>query len=66
MKSAMYVEFQGKQLEQKDIVAAAKKIWTNNGNAASALKSLRLYIKPEENTAYYVFNDEITGSFYLD
>jgi hypothetical protein len=62
----MYVEFQGKQLDEKEIIAAAKKIWVENGNKSSELKSLKLYIKPEENQAYYVFNDEVFGSFPLD
>lgn len=66
MKSSMYVEFQGKQLDEKEIVATAKKIWVENGNKASDLKALQLYIKPEENTAYYVFNEEVHGSFPLD
>lgn len=66
MKSSMYMEFQGKQLDEKEIVASAKKIWVESGNKAADLKSLKLYIKPEENTAYYVFNDELTGSFVLD
>ncbi len=66
MKSTMYMEFQGKQLDENEIVAKAKHIWVENGNKASALKSLKLYIKPEENTAYYVFNDEVTGGFSLD
>lgn len=66
MKSSMYLEFQGKQLDEKELVVAAKKIWVENGNKASELKSLKLYIKPEENQAYYVFNDEVFGSFSLD
>lgn len=66
MKSSMYVEFQGKQLDEKEIVANAKRIWVENGNKASELKSLQLYIKPEENMAYYVFNEEVSGSFPLD
>lgn len=66
MKSSMYMEFQGKQLDEKEIVATAKRIWVENGNKASELKALKLYIKPEENTVYYVFNEEVTGSFLLD
>lgn len=66
MKSSMYLEFQGKQLDEKELVGKAKKIWVENGNKASELTSLKLYIKPEENQAYYVFNDEVFGSFPLD
>ncbi len=66
MKSSMYLEFREKQLDEKEIVAKAKRIWVDNGNKASELKSLKMYIKPEENTAYYVFNDEVSGCFPLD
>lgn len=66
MKSSLYMEFQGKQLDEKEITAKAKRIWVENGNKASELKTMKLYIKPEENMAYYVFNEEVTGSFALD
>mgnify|MGYP004462764841 FL=1 len=66
MKSTLYVEYQEKQMDEKDLVAKAKKIWTDEGRKISALTSLQLYIKPEENMAYYVFNDEIKGEFSLD
>ena len=66
MKTSTYVEFQGKQLDEKELIATAKNIWVVNGNKASDLKSLKLYVKPEENQAYYVFNEEVTGSFSLD
>lgn len=66
MKSTVYVEYQEKQLEEKTLIAKAKKIWTNMGNKAADLTSLQLYIKPEANKAYYVFNDETKGDFSLD
>lgn len=66
MKSTLYVEYQEKQMDEKDLVAKAKKIWTDEGRKISALTSLQLYVKPEENMAYYVFNDEIKGEFSLD
>ncbi len=66
MKSSLYVEYQEKQLDEKTVIALAKKIWTDAGNKVADLKDLKVYIKPEENTAYYVFNDDISGNFYLD
>lgn len=66
MKSTVYVEYQEKQLEEKSLITKAKKIWTDMGNKATELTSLQLYIKPEENKAYYVFNEEIKGEFTLD
>lgn len=66
MKSTFYIEYYGKQIDEADLVKAAKSIWTKEGKKASDLKSLNLYIKPEENMAYYVFNEDQTGSFPID
>ena len=45
---------------QYDLIAAAKKAYTKLGNKASDIKSLDIYVKPEEGVAYYVVNG--TGS----
>lgn len=66
MKSTLYVEYQEKQLEEKDLVAKAKKIWTSSGKKVSELTSLQLYVKPEENMVYCVFNEDTKGEFTLD
>lgn len=66
LKSTFYLEFYGKQLDQADLVKAAKSIWTKSGKKASELTSLQLYVKPEENMVYYVFNEDETGSFSID
>ncbi|MBQ4521567.1 MAG: hypothetical protein IJA10_01270 [Lachnospiraceae bacterium] len=65
MKSTFYVEYAGNQVEDKAIIAQAKAIWTQQGNKMKDLTSLNLYVKPEENAVYYVFNDEISGQFPL-
>lgn len=65
MKTNFYVEFQGKQVETKDVLAAAKKVWTEAGNKVKDLETVDLYIKPEENAAYYVFNDKESGKIEL-
>ena len=66
MKSTLYVEYQEKQLDEKELVAKAKKIWTESGKKASELTSLQLYIKPEDSMVYCVFNEDIKGEFALD
>lgn len=66
MKSTLYVEYQEKQLEEKELVAKAKKIWTAGGKKVSELTSLQLYVKPEENMVYCVFNEDAQGEFTLD
>ncbi len=63
MKTNFYVEFYGEQVNQEEIINEAKKIWKDAGNKAADLKKIEIYIKPEDDRVYYVFNDDYTGSF---
>lgn len=65
MKTSMYVEYQGLQVEEKDIIAKVKELWVNDGNKIKDIKELKLYIKPEEATVYYVINEETSGKIEL-
>ena len=66
MKSNIYLEYQGIQKEQKDFIATSKEIWVKElGNKIKDIETLELYVKPEENAVYYVFNGTVTGSFSL-
>lgn len=60
-KTSMFVEYKGKQVEDKAIVADVKKAWTEAGNKVGDMKTVELYIKPEEATVYYVINGTETG-----
>jgi len=55
------VEYRGKQVEEKAIVAAVKKAWTKAGNRVGDIKAMEVYIKPEEDSVYYVINGSETG-----
>lgn len=57
----MFVEYQGKQVEDKAILASVKKAWTEAGNKVGDMKTVELYIKPEESAVYYVINGTETG-----
>lgn len=61
MKTNMFVEYCGKQLEDKAIVATVKKVWTDAGNKVGDIKTMDLYIKPEDAAVYYVINQTETG-----
>ncbi len=68
MKSTFNVEFGSNQIESKAVMATAKKIWVDEGGKnrkVKDLKSMDLYVKPEENAVYYVFNGKESGSFPL-
>lgn len=62
IKVHAFVEYYGKQVEEKDIIARVKKAWTRSGNKVGDIKEMNLYIKPEENAVYYVINGKETGS----
>lgn len=61
MEIKLVVEYQGRQVEEKDMAAAVKTAWTESGNKEEDIKTMALYVKPEENTVYYVINDTETG-----
>lgn len=61
----VYVQFLGKEVYAKDLVENIKKIWTDEmGKKEEDIQDLKVYIKPEDNGAYYVINGEAKG--FLD
>ena len=65
MKTSFYVEYAGKQVEEKVVIAKVKELWVADGNKIKDLKTLNLYVKPEENAAYYVINENVSGKIEL-
>lgn len=56
-KTSLVLEFEGKQINSKDVIAAAKKAFTK-ANKGVVIKTLDVYVKPEEHVAYYVVNGQ--------
>ena len=66
LKSELHIQFGGKSYDQEDLMKMAKDVWKYDlKKKVSDLVSVDLYVKPEENLAYYVMNKEFTGSFYI-
>ncbi|MBO5282060.1 MAG: hypothetical protein J6B43_02870 [Lachnospiraceae bacterium] len=66
VKSEITLQFSGKSFSQEELIKIAKDVWQYDlQQKAADLTSIELYVKPEENVAYYVMNKEFTGSFYL-
>ena len=64
LKTELHVQFANQSLTQDDLVKIAKDVWEYDLNQkVSDMKTLELYVKPEERRAYYVINKEFTGSF---
>ncbi len=66
VENELHIQFGGKSYSQEDLVKIAKDVWEYDlNNKAEDLKSVELYVKPEENMVYYVMNKDIAGSFYI-
>lgn len=55
------IQFAGNEADEDEIVNAIKNKYVSEGHRASAIKSLQIYLKPEENAAYYVINQKSMG-----
>ncbi|MBS5523135.1 MAG: hypothetical protein KHX56_12800 [Clostridiales bacterium] len=60
-KVNIFYQFSNHQVEQQDIVARIKNQWKEQGNMLKDLKDLVIYLKTEENKAYYIINENIKG-----
>ncbi len=58
LKTEVVIEFGGRQIDTEEVLESAKKDFAEKHKDAE-LKSIHLYIKPEESVAYYVANDGI-------
>lgn len=66
IEATVSVQFSGKSYTTEELVTIAKDVWKYDlKQKASDFKSVELYVKPEENQAYYVINGEHTGSFFI-
>lgn len=61
----VYIQFAGKEVKTGDLVEQVKALWTAEGHRASSIKSLEVYVKPEDNAAYYVINEKVNGKIDL-
>lgn len=64
-KDEVYVQFAGEEFAVQDAMEKAKAAYVAEGHRACTIKSVRLYIKPEERKAYYVINEKSAGSIEL-
>lgn len=64
-EAQVYFEFGGKQFDPAVVAENVKKAYVSAGHKASSIKSLKVYIKAEDNAAYFVINNKETGKIVL-
>ena len=66
VKEEVNFQFSGKSYTSEDLIRITRDVWKYDLNGKEEdIQSIELYEKPEENTAYYVINGDVTGSFFI-
>ena len=66
LTTTVTLQFAEKSYTEESLTAIAKDVWKYDLNQEEAeLKTVELYVKPEESLCYYVFNGDVTGSFVI-
>lgn len=66
LKPSVYVQYQGAEIEVGALLEAVKADF-HSEKKRTRITDLKLYVKPEELTAYYVINEKFEGKVtYLD
>ena len=63
-EAEVVLQFAGKEYTNEDLVKIAKDVWKYDlKQKVGDFKSVKLYVKTEENKVYYVINGDVTGEF---
>ena len=62
IKEKVFIQFNQKEATPALLIERAKEAWIAAGGKKSEIKSVAVYLKPEESMVYYVINDS-AGSF---
>ena len=65
LKPEVIVQYQGRESVLEDAIEKAKGEFVAAGHRVSSIKSLQVYVKPEESAAYYVINQKFAGKVDL-
>ena len=60
-ETVITVQFQGNEVTVASVEEKVKAQFVAEGHKASSIKTLNVYVKPEERSAYYVINGDVTG-----
>lgn len=64
--ASVHVQYAGKSYTGKDLAKIARNVWVYDmGRKQTEIKDMQIYVKPEENTAYFVVNRQETGKFFI-
>ena len=65
VKTEVFLQFGDYEMRIDDIIDKAREDYIERGGTLRSLKSLRVYVKPEDHAAYYVINGSFAGKIEL-
>lgn len=65
LRPEVIIQYAGNAAQVETVVEKVKKLYVEDGHYLASLKSLQVYLKPEENAAYYVINKKQNGKIDL-
>lgn len=66
VNTEVFVQFMGKEVYTTELVENIKLAWAaENERTVEEITDLKIYVKPEENKAYYVVNGEMGSTYEL-
>ena len=67
VKEEFVLEFAGKQITQEEIKKKVKENWTKvQKNKIKDIKTIKVFLQPENRCAYYTINDEGNDSYKIE
>lgn len=57
----IFIQFGPGESSVDNVVERIRKEYVEQGHRVSSIKSLKVYLKPEDRSAYYVINDKVAG-----
>lgn len=61
----MFIQFGGNDAPMATVIEKIRAAFIEQGHRASTIKDLKVYLKPEDNAAYYVINKNFAGKVDL-
>jgi hypothetical protein len=62
VKTSLVLQYQSIEVTEETLISKVKETWAKaHKKSEKDIKSIELYIKPEEYSAYYVINDSVKG-----
>ncbi|MCL2865586.1 MAG: DUF6465 family protein [Lachnospiraceae bacterium] len=66
LKTEIFLQLPGRDYTEKDLIKKVKEVWTKSfKRKVEEMETIQIYLKPEDNKAYFVVNGNTDGDVDL-